>query len=114
MAKLAYIEASRNPGNIPEGLKQTWIGGPDTLNSAAQQVVIAAEDGSEVYIFSYIDNRYSMAFVRYSGNQPGTPVEKTGARYPWAAGLDPEAKTITVSGQSNNLVTVTFDELGIS
>lgn len=117
MASLSFEPANEcSAGPIPEGLKLTWQGGPggNDFPSTNQQIVINSADGGVVYAFAYIDNRYSVAFVKYTNGVAGPIVEKTNCRYPWALAIADNFETVTVSGQSNQLCTATFAELGIS
>ena len=71
-------------------------------------------DGTgRVFVYSYIDNRNSIAFVRFSGGNAIKTVEKQGARYAWAMNFDEDSGVVTVSGQSNQVVTATLSELDL-
>ncbi|MEM9218324.1 MAG: hypothetical protein AAGD25_28785 [Cyanobacteria bacterium P01_F01_bin.150] len=111
---LLYPMSEQPPCGIPDGLKNSWKGGPEVLENGEYQLALGTGDGTgRVFVYSYIDNRDSMAFVRFSGGKVVKTIEKSGARYPWAMNVDKDSGIVTVSGQSNKVVTVTLEELDL-
>jgi hypothetical protein len=68
--------------------------------------------GITTWAYSYIDNRYSMALVKYDGNNNviGT-IEKPGARYVFEALSSARTQTVLFVGQARQRVTATWAEL---
>jgi len=65
-----------------------------------------------IWAFSYIDNRDSFNIVVYDcqGNIV-KQMEKKGARYVWQITSNSEKRTITVWGQSNKTIEMSWDDL---
>ena len=69
--------------------------------------------GITTWAYSFIDNRVSMALVSYDAhNNVVRNVTLDGARYVWQITVDPTAKTVTATGQSNQTVTAPWADVG--
>lgn len=111
MNMLSVITQTTPPGPIPEGMKVTALTGPDTLDPAPACPVLAI--GSFVlWPMSYIDNRVSFGMVMYNpSNTVANQQEKPGARYVYQITLNDAEQTVTFSGQANQTVTMTLDDI---
>jgi hypothetical protein len=70
--------------------------------------------GRTYWAYSHADNRLGMTVIAYDA--AGTAVkqwEKQGARYLWEIAVDATARTVTFRGQSNNTITMGWDELRV-
>lgn len=111
MKMLAPIKMRGPVGQIPAGMKVTCLSGPNVLTPAAACPVLSV--GSFVlWAFSYMDNRVSFGMVMYDpqGN-PVATVEKKGARYIYKITLNVPQNSVTFSGQADQSVTMTLDEI---
>ena len=113
MDMLEVIKLSKPNGPIPDGMKVTALQGPDTLQSANPGPVLGV-GGFTLWPMSYIDNRVSFGMVMYDLNwNVVNQVEKPGARYVYQ--ITPSGQTgdgsVTFSGQANQSVTMSLDEI---
>lgn len=97
--------------SVPRTLKLScMVSGASTAASATCPVI--KWQGRSFWIFSFVDNRSAMAIVEHgSDGQAVMQVVKAGARYPWKASVDVATKSITISGQGNATVSMSWDEL---
>ena len=113
MDMLQAIKLSAPGGPIPDGMKVTALQGPDTLQSANPGPVLAI-GGFTLWPMSYIDNRVSFGMVMYDPEwKVVTTVEKPGARYVYQITKSGEGSegSVTFSGQANQSVTMSLDEI---
>lgn len=107
---IAFVPIGSNPP-VPAGLKVACMPGPNILTMSKTCPVVKYL-GYTTWAYSFIDNRVSMALVTYdSQNNVVGNITKDGARYVWEAKVNPGEKTVTFSGQSNQTVSATYDEL---
>ena len=80
--------------------------------SSSQTCPVISWDGVTFWVFSYADNRSSLAIVAYdaTGKALGT-LDRPGARYVAQVTIDPSAKTVALQGQAAAVVSATWDEL---
>ena len=96
---------------VPKDLKITCTQGPNTTTASTTCPVISWQ-GHTYWIYSFVDNRVSVAVVEYDENKmPVMQVVKQGTRYPWKVAVDVTAKSVTIWGQSNGTATLTWNEL---
>jgi hypothetical protein len=108
---LAPIKMRGPQGKIPDGMKVTCLSGPNVLTPATACPVLSI--GSFIlWPFSYIDNRVSFGMIMYDpqGKAVAT-VEKKGARYVYKITLNLPQSSVTFSGQADQSVTMTLDEI---
>lgn len=111
MNMLSVIKMKGTKGPIPQGMKVTCLAGPDTLQPAKLCPVLAV-GGFTLWPMSYIDNRVSFGMVMYDPTwKVVNTVEKPGARYVYKISLNQSAKSVTFSGQANQSVTMSLDEI---
>ena len=69
-------------------------------------------DGVTFWVFSYVDNRTSLAIVAYdaTGKAMGT-LDRPGARYVAQVTVNSSAQTVALQGQAAATVSATWDEL---
>ena len=110
MNMLAVISMPRPKGPVPDGMKVTAITGPNTTQSAPTCPALGV-GGFTLWPMSYYDNRVSFGMVMYDPkwNVIGQ-VEKPGARYVYKITLN-AAGSVTFSGQADQSVTMTLDEI---
>jgi len=106
-----YVDATPPP-RLPIGLMATCLDGPDTLNSSGRCPVVDTGNGITFWALSYADNRNGMAIVGYDadGNVVSL-LERTGALYVWDITVDATNQTITFFGQSNQTITLNWNDL---
>jgi hypothetical protein len=110
-ARIAYVPANSNPP-VPAGLKVTCLTGPKVLTSSKTCPVVKYQ-GITTWAYSFIDNRVSLALVSYdASNNVVRNVTKNGTRYVWVMTSSVRTKLVTMSGQSNQTITVPWTELG--
>lgn len=108
--EIQNVKVNTHPA-IPEGLKPTFLKGPDTLDSSTTCDVIKM-DGKTFWAYSFIDNRVGMGIVGYdSSNNKVKQLEVLGARYLWKITKNTDDKTVTFHGQSSQMITLEWDEL---
>lgn len=113
MDMLEVIQMPSPKGPIPDGLKVTALQGPNTLQSAASCPALAV-GGFTLWPMSYYDNRVSFGMVMYDLNWKVIgQIEKPGARYVYKITLNGSGATgsVTFSGQSDQSVTMSLDEI---
>jgi hypothetical protein len=113
MDMLSLLKRSAPQGPIPEGMKVTALQGPDTLQSANPGPVLGV-GGFTLWPMSYIDNRVSFGMVMYDLQwRVVDTLEKPGARYIYQITLSGEGEngSVTFSGQANQSVTMSLDEI---
>ncbi len=105
--------ATKVPAKIPAGLKITTIKGPNVLQSSKSHPVLKW-NGYTYWALSHRNNQVAMTLVAY--NDAGKIVKqwyKRGARYLWKITADNTAKKITIWGQANKTIVMTWDELRV-
>ena len=112
VAKVDYVPRQPPPPNVPADMNVTCANTPEFTALAAKCPVIRYQ-GMTTWVFSYKDNRWSMALVTYDANNKIVRnVEQKGARYIVNATSSPKTQTVTIQGQSNKTITVPWSELG--
>jgi hypothetical protein len=113
MDMLAVIHMQKPKGPVPDGMKVTALQGPNTLQPPASCPALSI--GSFVlWPMSYIDNRVSFGMVMYDPKwKVLKQVEKRGARYVYKITLNGSGSTgtVTFSGQADQSVTMSLDEV---
>lgn len=111
MDMLSVINLPAPKGPIPSGMKVTALAGPNTLQSATACPVLAI-GGFTLWPMSYMDNRVSFGMVMYDTKwNVVNQVEKPGARYIYKITLNGSAGSVTFSGQADQSVTMSLDEI---
>ena len=111
-ATVDYIPRQTPPANVPSDMNVTCANKPEFTALATNCPVIRYQ-GMTTWVFSYKDNRWSMALVTYDGSgKIVRNVEHKGARYIVNAVSSPKTQTVTISGQDNKAITVPWSELG--
>lgn len=113
MEMLESIRVGAPEGPIPEGLKVITLEGPNTLQPAPTNAVLAV-GGFTLWPMSYIDNRDSFGMVMYDLNwQVIGIIEKPGARYVYNITLagDGSIGAATFWGQADQKVNMSLDEI---
>ena len=104
------LNASNHPP-IPSGLKVTCLQGPSTNQLSDRCPVI--KWGRYIYwAYSHRDNRSAMTIVAY--DTAGNIVKQwyeTGARYVWRITVNESTEKVTLWGQDNKKIVVTWDLL---
>jgi len=112
VAKVDYVPRQPPPPNVPADMNVTCANTPEFTALATKCPVIRYQ-GMTTWVFSYKDNRWSMALVTYdANNRIVRNVEHKGARYIVNAVSSPKTQTVTISGQSNKIITVPWSEFG--
>lgn len=97
---------------LPAGLDLSGIcnSGPDT--DVADQCPVLVWGQYTYWALSYGDNRSALAIVAFddAGGVART-WERTGARYNWKITVDEQAETMTLWGQDDRTVVLTWEEL---
>jgi hypothetical protein len=112
MNMLAPFKMKSPPGAIPAGLKVTCLATPDVLTPPPGGCPVLSVGSFILCPFSYIDNRVSFGMVMY--NPQGSAIktiEKPGARYIYKITLNVPLNSVTFSGQANQSVTMSLDEI---
>jgi len=108
---IAYVPRS-NPPPVPADMNVTCANAPN-FTALAKNCPIIRYQGMTTWVFSYKDNRWSMALVTYDqNNKIVRNVEHKGARYIVNAVSSPKTQTVTISGQDNKVIVVPWSELG--
>ena len=111
-ALVDYVPRQLPPPNVPADMNVTCATNPQFTELAKKCPVIRYQ-GMTTWVFSYKDNRWSMALVTYDkSNKIVRNVEHKGARYIVNAVSSPKTQSVTISGQDNKIVTVPWSELG--
>jgi hypothetical protein len=104
------VNVSTHPP-IPDGLKEVFMGDPESLETITTTNVIKF-NGLTYWAYSYLDNRNSLAIVAYdSSNNIVNQWEKSGARYLWKITVDSDNETITFHGQASHTVFMNWSDL---
>ncbi len=107
---IANVPAKSSPP-VPAGLKVTCMPDGTSLIASATCPVIQYR-GITTWAYSFIDNRVSMALVSYDAkNNIVGNITKDGARYVWQITSTPQNRTVTITGQSDQTVSTTWDDL---
>jgi hypothetical protein len=107
--KINVLWATSSP-EVPEGLQIACV--TKALQPTRTCAVIRYQ-GVTTWVYSYKDNRTSLAVVSYDGaGKVIRNVEHTGARYVAGMTEDPKAQTVTITGEEGKTVTVPWSELG--
>jgi len=108
---IAYVPRS-SPPPVPADMNVTCANAPN-FTALATKCPIIRYQGMTTWVFSYKDNRWSMALVTYDqNNKIVRNVEHKGARYIVNAVSSPKTQTVTISGQDNKVIIVPWSELG--
>jgi hypothetical protein len=113
MDMLTVIQLPKPKGPIPDGMKVTCLGGPNTLQPAPSCPVLGV-GGFTLWPMSYYDNRVSFGMVMYGLKwNVVNQVEKKGARYIYKITLNGSGDqgSVTFWGQADQSVTMTLDEI---
>ncbi len=113
MDMLAVIQMPKPQGPIPDGMKVTSLGGPNTLQPAPSCPALAIGSFT-LWPMSYIDNRVSFGMVMYDPKwKVVKQIEKPGARYIYKITLNGSGNTgsVTFSGQADQTVTMSLGEI---
>ncbi|HEY4941335.1 MAG TPA: hypothetical protein VII56_07890 [Rhizomicrobium sp.] len=109
--QIVSVPSNSNPP-VPAGLKITCMNNGTSLNPSPTCPVVKYQ-GITTWAYSFIDNRVSMAIVSYdTKNNVVRNVTMNGARYVWQMSVNPTDMTVTVTGQSNQTVTVPWVDVG--
>jgi hypothetical protein len=107
------VKMQAPPGKVPDGMKVAALVDPNRLDMSKTSPALGVGSFT-LWPMSYYDNRLSFGMVMYDpkGKVVGV-LEKKGARYVTAVttsgrGMD---GTVTVTGQSNQSVTLTCKEV---
>jgi hypothetical protein len=112
VAKIDYVPRQPSPPNVPVDMNVTCANNPD-FTALAVKCPIIRYQGMTTWVFSYKDNRWSMALVTYDANNKIVRnVEHKGARYIVNAVSSPKTQMVTISGQGAKSITVPWSELG--
>ena len=112
MDMLAPFKMSSPPGAIPAGLKVTCLAGPNVLTPPAGGCPVLTIGSFILCPFSYIDNRVSFGMVMYDPQGSAiTTIEKPGARYIYQITLNVPQNSVTFTGQADQSVTMSLDEI---
>ena len=113
MDMLSVITLPKPQGPIPDGMKVASRAGPNVLQPAPACPVLAV-GGFTLWPMSYMDNRVSFGMVMYDPMwKVVNVVEKKGARYIYKITTTGSggSGSVTFSGQSDQSVTMTLDEI---
>ena len=98
--------------DVPSDLQIACVKDGKTLEASRTCPVIRYQ-GATTWVYSYKDNRTSLAVVSYDGDgKVIRNVEHAGARYVAGMTWDPKAQTVTITGEENKTITVPWSELG--
>jgi membrane-bound inhibitor of C-type lysozyme len=98
--------------DVPSGLQIACVKDGKTLQVSRTCPIIRYQ-GSTTWVYSFKDNRTSLAVVSYDGDgKVIRNVEHAGARYVAGMTWDPKAQTVTITGEENKTITVPWSELG--
>ena len=113
MNMLQVIKMRAPLGAVPQGMKVTCLGGPNTLQPAPACPVLAIGSFT-LWPMSYDDNRVSLGMVMYDPVWKALhQVEKRGARYVYKITLSGTGNqgTVTFWGQADQSVTMALGEI---
>ena len=101
----------------PSDLKATNISGPDVLTGDRTKYPVVQWAGFTYYPLSYIDNRVAYAIattITYDNELIIIKIfEAQGSRYIWEINIDQDNQKVNFVGQSSNVASVSFFDLGI-
>jgi hypothetical protein len=110
-ARIAYVPINSHPA-VPAGLQVVCTTNPFS-GAMSKTCPVVKYQGITTWAYSYADNRTALALVSYDGrNNVVRNVTKWGARYVFVMTSSVPNKTIVMAGQSEQTVTVAWDELG--
>jgi hypothetical protein len=108
--QIATVPANSHPA-VPAGLKVTCTPGPNT-GAPSPTCPVIQYGGVTTWAYSFIDNRVAYGIVSYdAGGNVLKNVTRNGARYVYKMTVDPNAKTVSVWGQSNAKVDIAWSDL---
>lgn len=112
MEMLAVIKLSKPAGPTPDGLKVSFISGPN--GGPVPSGPVLAVGGFTLWPMSYFDNRMSFGMVMYDLKwKVVAQVEKTGARYVYKITTSGSggSGSVTFTGQADKSITMSLDEI---
>lgn len=110
-ARIAYVPIGSHPP-VPAGLQVVCTISPYS-GAMSKTCPVVRYQGITTWAYSYADNRPALALVSYDGrNNVVRNVTKWGARYVFVMTASVPNKTIVMAGQSNQTITVGWNELG--
>jgi hypothetical protein len=110
-ARIAYVPINSHPP-VPAGLQVVCATNPFSVTMSKTCPVVKYQ-GITTWAYSFADNRPALALVSYDGrNQMVRNVTRWGARYVWVMTSGVDTQLVTMSGQSNQTITVPWSELG--
>lgn len=109
---VAYVPRQPPPPNVPADMNVTCANKPE-FTALADKCPVIRYQGMTTWIFSYKDNRWSMALVTYDPNyRIVRNVEHKGARYIVNATVSAKTQQITLVGQDYKTVTLPWSDFG--
>lgn len=109
--KINTLWATSAP-EVPADLQIACVKDGKTLQASRTCPVIRYQ-GITTWVFSYKDNRTSLATVSYDGDgKVIRNVEHAGARYVSGMTWDPKGQTVTIAGEEGKTITVPWSDLG--
>jgi hypothetical protein len=110
-ARIAYVPINNHPP-VPAGLKVVCATNPFSVTMSKTCPVVRYQ-GITTWAYSFIDNSPALALVSYDAkNNMVRNVTRWGARYVWVMTSGTDTRLVTMSGQSNQTITVPWSELG--
>jgi len=110
-ARIAYVPINSHPP-MPAGLKVVCATNPFSVTMSKTCPVVKYQ-GITTWAYSFIDNSPALALVSYDAkNKVVRNVTRWGARYVWVMTSGTDTRLVTMSGQSNQTITVLWSELG--
>jgi len=98
--------------DVPADLQLACVSDAKTLQASRTCPVIRYQ-GVTTWVFSYKDNRTSLAMVSYDGDgKVIRTMEHAGARYVAGMSWDKDGQTVTIKGEEGKTITVPWSELG--
>jgi hypothetical protein len=103
----------------PPGLAATYFTGPDGGQSPFAPVVLW--QGYTYWVYGTVISDWTMHIIAYDADgQPKKRIDKgdshridAGARYLWLITVDEERRSITLFGQDNRRIVVSWNELAV-
>lgn len=109
--KINAMWATSSP-EIPDGLQIACIKDAKSME-ASRTCPVVRYQGASTWVYGYKDNRASLAVVAYDGDgKVIRNVEHTGLSHVAKISGDPDAQTITITGEEGKTITVPWSELG--
>jgi hypothetical protein len=110
-ARIAYVPINSHPP-VPPGLQVVCATNPFSVTMSKTCPVVKYQ-GITTWAYSFIDNSPALALVSYDAkNNVVRNVTRWGARYAWVMTSGTDTRLGTMSGQSNQTITVPWSELG--